>query len=325
MGIMQMEQKKLRFGSFLEIEDYIAVLFVAIVGALYLYTYLHHQRVSGEKFNIFYYFLLPLALVILKETLLYFWSQSASAWGFVRIFRDWFPFMLILGLYYSFYDGVNQFINLAAKDRVLADLDAFLFGGQISIYTEKFLDFPGLADWLSFAYFSFIFIPALIGGFFYFKRDYLSFKSAMLSLVILEFFGCLGYLLVPAIGPLYAFPEWYTMPVYSFGSDFNRWMENMHHLVKLPRDCFPSLHTAISALFLFSCWPKYRWLFFLMFPLVFSLWVSTVMLRYHYLVDVLAGLLLAAAIYWLQRKLIIPYYKKRLERSPAFNETFFKL
>jgi len=42
-----------------------------------------------------------------------------------------------------------------------------------------------------------------------------------------------------------------------------------------------------------------RRLFVLLAPFILSLWVSTVYLRYHYLVDVIAGLVLAPACFFL--------------------------
>jgi membrane-associated phospholipid phosphatase len=63
---------------------------------------------------------------------------------------------------------------------------------------------------------------------------------------------------------------------------------------RAPRDVFPSLHVAISAL---VWWYGARlgrfWFWGLSLP-VFANWISTLYLRYHYLVDVLAGWVVAA-------------------------------
>jgi membrane-associated phospholipid phosphatase len=40
-------------------------------------------------------------------------------------------------------------------------------------------------------------------------------------------------------------------------------------------------------------------LFWILSPLILSLWFSTVYLRYHYLIDVVAGLILAPLSFWL--------------------------
>jgi membrane-associated phospholipid phosphatase len=60
-------------------------------------------------------------------------------------------------------------------------------------------------------------------------------------------------------------------------------------------DAFPSGHTAVALVSLLYAW-KYREkvLFWILVPAVSALIVSTVYLRYHYVVDVIAGILLAA-------------------------------
>ena len=55
-----------------------------------------------------------------------------------------------------------------------------------------------------------------------------------------------------------------------------------HALQRVDRDCFPSLHTALSAVALVYMWRHTRRLFWWSLPLVVSLWFSTVYLRYHY-------------------------------------------
>ena len=58
---------------------------------------------------------------------------------------------------------------------------------------------------------------------------------------------------------------------------------------------FPSLHVGISSVALIYAW-KYRYfsrlyqvLFYIYIPLVVSLWISTVYLRHHWVIDIFAG------------------------------------
>jgi membrane-associated phospholipid phosphatase len=68
---------------------------------------------------------------------------------------------------------------------------------------------------------------------------------------------------------------------------------------RIHRDVFPSMHVAISCLVWLYAFRNSRPLFWLLSPLILSLWVSTIYLRYHYLVDVAAGLVLAPASFLL--------------------------
>jgi membrane-associated phospholipid phosphatase len=59
------------------------------------------------------------------------------------------------------------------------------------------------------------------------------------------------------------------------------------------RAAFPSLHTAVSVVMLACAWRHLRTWFWIALPLVVGLWVSTIYLRHHYVVDLLAGFALA--------------------------------
>jgi membrane-associated phospholipid phosphatase len=102
----------------------------------------------------------------------------------------------------------------------------------------------------------------------------------------------MGYLLVPAIGPIYTLRDQYTVPLHQSLLMLNREVDFMD-FARIRRDVFPSLHVAISFVAWLYAYRNSKKLFWILSPLIFSLWVSTVYLRYHYLIDVVAGLILA--------------------------------
>ena len=100
----------------------------------------------------------------------------------------------------------------------------------------------------------------------------------------------LGYLLVPTIAPKLVFDGlgelrgvWATPTLRAWidGAEANHW------------DCFPSGHTwlTITSLLILRRWAR-RWFFVLLLPGI-ALIASTVLLRYHWCADVVAGALLA--------------------------------
>jgi membrane-associated phospholipid phosphatase len=62
------------------------------------------------------------------------------------------------------------------------------------------------------------------------------------------------------------------------------------------RDCFPSGHTELTMLVLYCAWRFERRAFWIMVPPACVLVISTVYLRYHYVIDVIAGAVVAVAI-----------------------------
>ena len=105
----------------------------------------------------------------------------------------------------------------------------------------------------------------------------------------------LGYLAVPIRGP-------HTLldGHYSFELDGTWILREVRHLIVVLEgahwDCFPSGHTALMLLMIWSAWLFSRAAFVVLVPWGGALIFATVYLRYHYVVDVIAGAILAAVV-----------------------------
>jgi membrane-associated phospholipid phosphatase len=77
----------------------------------------------------------------------------------------------------------------------------------------------------------------------------------------------------------------------SFLTDFVR--DTLNALEHNKRDCMPSGHTEIVLIVLYLSHRYERILFYLFFPIICGLILSTVYLRYHYVIDLFAGSALA--------------------------------
>ena len=74
-----------------------------------------------------------------------------------------------------------------------------------------------------------------------------------------------------------------------------RLKEQLMDRTRVPRDCFPSLHTGASLVLLWGAYRSSPRLFWLLCPIVLSIPLACVYLRYHYAVDdIIAGAVLAA-------------------------------
>jgi len=117
-----------------------------------------------------------------------------------------------------------------------------------------------------------------------------AFDRAVLMLVGSFLASYLGYLLVPTLAPkcVLEFDHevtglWLASPVRASidASEANPW------------DCFPSGHAMMSLTSLLILWRwNRRWFVWLLLPVALLI-ASTILLRYHWIVDVVAGVLLA--------------------------------
>jgi len=253
------------------------------------------------------------SLLLAKELVHYFFKPAppdarTAPLDFVRpyweIVRDWFPFLVILLMYYSLWGDATLMVVTTDRDAALIAIDRRLFGFQASVALQRMVS-PGLTAYMDCAYFYHLIDIPLVACFIYMFRDRARFREMMSGLMVISFLGLVGYLLVPAIGPIYALRDQYTIPLRQSGWVFNREVDFMN-FARIRRDAFPSLHVGISFVVWLYAYRNSKKLFWVLSPLILSLWFSTVYLRYHYLVDVVAGLILAPLSYalgnWLFRR-----------------------
>jgi membrane-associated phospholipid phosphatase len=212
-----------------------------------------------------------------------------------RIVRDWFPFLVVLLMYYSLWGDATHLLTTTDRDAALIRWDQRLFGFQASIAIQRFIT-PPLTGWMEFAYAYHIWNVPLVACFLYLRRPVERFREMLSGVLVVSFLGLLGYLLVPAVGPMFTLRDQYTVALAQPLEVFNRQVEFMD-FARIRRDVFPSLHVGISFVVWLYAWRNSRPLFWTLAPLILSLWVSTVYLRYHYLVDCVAGLVLAPLSY----------------------------
>ncbi len=178
-------------------------------------------------------------------------------------------------------------------DPELARADVALLGAPVGILLRP-LARPWLTDILSFCYF--LFYPWLLWGWARFGfRDVAVLRRLCAGTFTIYGIGLLGYALVPAGGPHF-FPELAaTLGPELEGGFMTQLQARIVADGCIRVDAFPSLHCACSAFLLWFEWHHARRWFWVMLAPCVGLWFSTMYLRYHYLVDVLAGFELAAA------------------------------
>ncbi len=175
------------------------------------------------------------------------------------------------------------------RDADLFRLDCWLTGTTPSVVLQPLVR-PPLTDALSLCYGLFIpyFATSLI---WYFLGDLPVARRFFGGLIGLYSIGFVGYLLVPASGPYLAFAKLYSVPL--AGGWLTQANASLVDIGGNKVDVFPSLHCAASAFVLAFDFRHSRGRFWLFLVPVVGLWLSTVYLRYHYLVDLVAGFALA--------------------------------
>jgi membrane-associated phospholipid phosphatase len=199
---------------------------------------------------------------------------------------------LITGLHSTTFDA-----NLIAVDHAL-------FGVHPTVWLERLIS-PALSAFFQFAYISYYFIPLSLGIVLIVKGRFGEFEEALFGILLCFYLSYVGYLLVPAIGPRFTLSHLQTggLQVSPF---IEKIQDALNTLERNKTDAFPSGHTAVSLMTLYYAWrKKEKRLFAGLIPLVTGLVISTVYLRYHYVIDVIAGIALMILTVYLAPVLFI--------------------
>jgi len=212
--------------------------------------------------------------------------KGSSRW--ITVLRLWYPVAFVLLAFVQLRDLVPA-VNPFDADRTLIRLDAWLFGGQPSVWLQQ-IHHPWLTELLQYVYSSFYFLPLILGIVLVARRKLVIYDFFFFFICYGFFLSYLGYFFVPAIGPRFVIASHYEFPLR--GVWFFQDMVNFTNLLEsIHRDCFPSGHTMMTLATLHFAFHHARKLFWIYLPVGILLLFSTLYLRYHYGIDIIAGII----------------------------------
>jgi len=180
-------------------------------------------------------------------------------------------------------------------DTLLLGWDRALLGETPAVAWE-----PWLRPWLenlTMAGYLFFFYYLIAGPGRYCLRNLRLFRQCIVGLFTLYGLAFMGYTVLPAGGP----HRWMT-----FASPLHGWLLEWTlkpvNGVSNSVDAFPSVHLAATLYLLLFDWQHARRRFWWVLLPCLLLWFSTLYLRFHYFVDLLAGAATALAGWWMAER-----------------------
>ena len=238
------------------------------------------------------------ALYIFMIVVSLFFINKKNHTKITRIVRYFYPFIFI-GFVFESLGFIVPFINPHNKDQILIHLDRMIFGGDVA-QILNFFNVEWLTDYLQITYLSYYFLPLFLLYYLYSKNRIRKLHYSLFALSVGYYISYIGYILIPAIGPRYSLPYLQNIPIQG-GIIYNFIHPILDSLEHIKQDCFPSGHTEISVLVLLIFKDEDKKIALIILPIVLSLILSTVVLRYHYGVDVISGLFCAFIVYFLSK------------------------
>jgi len=218
----------------------------------------------------------------------------------IKAFHYWYLPPLILLTFKELYFMIKP-IREADYDQLLIAADRWIFGGADPTHLFMKIANPVLTEILQIAYTSFFFLPMFLAVSFYLQKRYIEFEYSVYAVVFGFFLSYIGYFMLPGVGPRFTLhdfalleqelPVLFLTPffrgVINAGGSVFPWTPDPTEFVQ--RDVFPSGHTMMTLIVMYLS-VKYRskikWFLCIMGTLLI---ISTVYLRYHYVIDLIGG------------------------------------
>jgi hypothetical protein len=200
---------------------------------------------------------------------------------------------LLLSYLYQAIAGFQHVLIRGWMDGFLVSSENALTGTESTLFLQKFST-PVVTEWMMFAYV--IYVPLLpITALLCFRNDGPDGARDFLFNLALTNFACFtGFLFFPVAGPLFYYPEQYTV---SLTGGFFTWCGSLLHAsVHYPGGSLPSPHCAATTVMLVMLYRHNRKMFYILLPTLVSVYAATVYGRYHYAWDSAAGIATAFAV-----------------------------
>jgi membrane-associated phospholipid phosphatase len=230
----------------------------------------------------------------------------SARWGAVsragRIVHDFFPVMSVIAIF-TLTGPVIAATNPLRGDPTFAALDLRLFGA----FPARWFDALGRPAWLtdvaSLTYVTYYFVPVVMAVALYVRDRQARFEELVFTTVTAFFASYTSYFVLPTSGP--RVPLELEATVLGGGAVSAAIREILRHIEANQLDAFPSGHVTLSLVFLVYGWKDFpRWRVPLT-AVTAGIVFSTVYLSYHYVIDLVAGALLASTL-----PLVVPLLRR---------------
>ncbi|HUO51017.1 MAG TPA: phosphatase PAP2 family protein [Gemmatimonadaceae bacterium] len=216
-------------------------------------------------------------------------SRGRAAW----LFRNWYP-LVFVSLAFREMALIIPAVRGWVADQWLAGLDFAFWHAHPTVWLERMMT-PPLTEFLQVVYS--LFIPAVLAVpvILWWQRRYDDFRAVAFVIALGYLVSYVGYFIVPARGPRILLHDLQTVPL-AGGWLFDMQQRLLDRLESTHYDCFPSGHTELTILAWWCARLISARLFLAYAVYTICIMFATVYLRYHYSVDVLAGVLTAAVL-----------------------------
>ncbi len=298
--------------------------FDLVVVVFYLILTLLHIIFFNEIPTWWIWILVNIGIILLAFSLAYMETTNDNKlW---RALHYWYIAPLVLLTFKEIYFMVKP-IRTYDFDNLFIVIDRWMFGTDPTHWLHQLAN-PVLTEILQIIYGMFYLLPLILGLSLLRKKRFVAMDFALFTIFYGFCLSYLGYFTLPGIGPRFTLHDFSTINEQLPGlwlTNFLRELVNSGESIPsgtpnpaevVQRDVFPSGHTMITLIVIFlSVKLKSRSKYFFV-PVGSLLIFSTVYLWYHYVIDLIGGLLFMIFAVW-SAKYIFNWWRRKIGK-PEF-------
>jgi membrane-associated phospholipid phosphatase len=226
--------------------------------------------------------------------------NEADYKSLLKVLRYWYGVAAILIIFKQVY-FVIYFLKPPDWDLLFIKLDFLIFGLNPTQWSYQFKN-PFLTEFLQIVYAYYYPMIVVFGLELYLWKRYKEYKYTIFIIFFSFYFSYLLYMIFPANGPRFHLHDFaaisselpglflteYIRAFLNMGESIPQGVPNSADFVQ--RDVMPSLHIITAFLIMYLSWKFRSKSFYFYLPYFFCMTAATVYLRYHYVVDIIGGL-----------------------------------
>jgi membrane-associated phospholipid phosphatase len=221
---------------------------------------------------------------LLAIRVLQLWASRSPVGQFLH---DWYP----LGMFIVCFEEVSRLSFLIRdgwQDHYILAIEARLFSVPPTVWLGRHGSWL-LTEILEIGYFSYFVLLMIVGGVLYARADKRPFRQVMDASVVAYLVCYLAFIFFPTEGPAHTLAVQQNFPIPG-GGPFHSMVQWIQSNAGVHGNAFPSAHVAGGGVSLFFAWKYAPKVGLALTPLVTLLCIGAVYDRYHYVSDVIAGI-----------------------------------
>lgn len=183
--------------------------------------------------------------------------------------------------------GLQLILHGRFRDDLVLAFETRLFGVQPTLWMERFIT-ASLTEWMMFCYVIYVPLYPVLCAILWVKRGEAAAEEYFFTLGLANVLCDAGFILFPVASPMYWMPDRYRVPLH--GWVFTWVGELIRTRAHFVGGSLPSPHAAAATVMWVMAWKHHRPTFWVLSPVILSLYFSTFYLRYHYVTDAILGI-----------------------------------